>query len=131
MSLIDDVAKFHVEITKQPFPTTPVIPSQDFLLIRYKFQQEENDEFFDAAMEGDMVGVADGLADLIYVAIGTAHLMGIPLQKVWDAVQRANMKKQGGATKRNPNDAVKPPGWVAPNAEIAQILGVALENDNG
>ncbi len=125
--MIADVARFHQEVTRQESPATPTMVSPEFIHIRWKFAQEENDEFLEACHNGDMVKAADGLADLIYVAIGTAYLMGIPLEKVWDAVQRANMKKVGGATARNPNDAIKPPGWQPPDVEIATILLQSIE----
>ena len=125
--MIADVAQFHQDITRQDSPVNPTMVSPEFCLIRFKFLQEEADEFFDATAEGDMVGAADALADIIYVAIGTAYLMGIPLARVWDVVQQANMRKVGGATKRNPNDAIKPEGWVGPERDIAAILGKAIE----
>lgn len=126
-NMIADVARFHEDITREESPSSPTFVSPEFCLIRFKFLQEEVDEFFKACNEGNMVEAADGLADIIYVAIGTAYLMGIPLEKVWDAVQRANMKKVGGATARNPHDAVKPPGWQPPNVEIASILLAAIK----
>lgn len=126
--MLRDVAEFHENITREDSPLTPTMVSPEFCLIRYRFLIEEAEEFHEACTTGDMVGAADGLADIIYVAIGTAYLMGIPLDQVWDAVQRANMKKVGQATARNPHDAVKPVGWVPPNVEIAAIIGRALEN---
>ena len=35
----------------------------------------------------------DALIDLTYVAMGTAYMMGLPWQDLWDEVQRANMSK--------------------------------------
>jgi predicted HAD superfamily Cof-like phosphohydrolase len=125
--MIADVAKFHREITREEMPSTPTLVSPDLCLRRFRFLIEEAEEFYNAAVAGDIVGAADGLADVVYVALGTAYVMGLPFEKIWDAVQRANMKKISGPTKRSPNDAVKPPGWQAPEAEIAQIIGAALE----
>ena len=84
---------------------------------------EEIEEFVDAGIKGDMVGVADALADVIYVALGTAYQMGLPFQVIWDHVHRANMRKVRGATKRgNRIDARTPEGWVSPEAGIAAII---------
>jgi predicted HAD superfamily Cof-like phosphohydrolase len=65
--------------------------------------------------------VADGLADLIYVAIGTAVNFGIDLRPVWDAVHAANLAKvAGGVIRRADGKTMKPPGWKHP--DIAEIV---------
>ena len=96
---------------------------------RFRFMSEEIEEFVDAGIKGDMVGVADALADVIYVALGTAHQMGLPFQAIWDHVHRANMRKVKGETKRgNSIDARKPEGWVPPEAGIAAIILEAIND---
>jgi len=68
-------------------------------------------------------GVADALADLVYVALGTAYKMGLPFDSIWQAVQAANMRKVAGPTKRgNKVDACKPEGWVGPETAIARAI---------
>ena len=57
--------------------------------------------------------IADGLADLIYVAIGMARTLGIPLEEVWDEVHKTNMAKEGGPV-RGDGKILKPPGWKPP-----------------
>ncbi len=42
----------------------------------------------------DLPKIADALVDLVYVALGTAHMHALPWQKLWDDVQRANMSKE-------------------------------------
>ena len=124
---IQDVEQFHTEVLGMVLPVTPTLNNGDWLMGRFKHLVEEADEFIDAAAIGDMVGVADALADTIYVAIGTAVQCGIPLSAVWDAVHRCNMKRVKQRTERHERDAVKPEGWVGPETEIARILGIALE----
>lgn len=41
----------------------------------------------------DMVEIADGHADSIYVHVQAAMRFGVPLEAVWDAVQQANIAK--------------------------------------
>ena len=126
--MFDDVIKFHEEILKQPPSATPSLISHEFITERWRFMQEELDEFYQASFEGDIVEAADGLADIIYVALGTAYLMGLPMSKIWDAVQSANMRKVSGKTKRgNAFDAAKPSGWVGPSKDIAKAIGDCLE----
>lgn len=61
--------------------------------LRMRLMTEELGETARALTTGNMVEFADGLADLIYVAVGTAIAYGIPLDRVWDEVQRSNMAK--------------------------------------
>ena len=53
----------------------------------------EMTETLDALSNNDIVGFADGLADGIYVHVQAAMRCGIPLEKVWAAVQAANLSK--------------------------------------
>ena len=128
--LLQDVENFQRDVTGiEPSPV-PTLVSDEYCLARASFLAEEADEFLEASMAGDLVGVADALADIVYVAVGTALTMGIPLAAVWDLVQAANMKKIKGMTKRGiANDAVKPDGWVGPEAGIAALLARKLDGD--
>lgn len=122
-SMFDDVDEFHAKVIGLEKPTTLGLISDEFILERMRFLAEELDEYVKAGISGNMVDVADALADIVYVALGTAWQMGIPFQAVWDVVHAANMRKVRGTTKRgNKNDATKPPGWVAPEPAIAAIL---------
>lgn len=74
--------------------------------------------------EQDMAGQADALVDLVYVALGTAVMLGLPWDWLWDDVQRANMAKVRGMTKRgHAVDVTKPPGWQGPQTQ--RILDLA------
>jgi predicted HAD superfamily Cof-like phosphohydrolase len=104
---------------------------------RLTFLQEELTEFIEAHARGDLAGCADALADLIWVAYGTAHHMKLPLDAVWAEVRRANMDKrrwrEGDLVKaRNytENEIVKPSGWVAPNIERVLIIHRNLLRNN-
>lgn len=128
--LLKDVENFQRDITGIAPASPPTLVSEEYCLARYRFMVEEVDEFFEGCQEADLVKVADSLADTMYVVLGTALSMGIPLDKVWDAVHAANMKKVRGITKRGiANDAVKPPGWVGPEMAIAAILAREIDGD--
>lgn len=60
---------------------------------------EEVAETLAALGRRDRVEVADGLADVCYVAAGMAATYGIPLGDVWDEVQRSNMAKSSPCEK--------------------------------
>lgn len=120
-----DVAHFHHKFglreTQIAGVPGPVPIPQDLYEFRRGFLKEELDELQEAWECGDMAGLADALIDLVYVALGTAHLFGLPWQQLWDEVQRANMSKERGTaatSKRNSEyDVIKPEGWTPPNIE--------------
>lgn len=89
---------------------------------RIAFLQEELDELKQALETNDLSDQADALVDLVYVAKGTALMLGLPWEEMWDEVQRANMAKVRGQTKRgNKIDVTKPPGWEPPNHNVILI----------
>ena len=67
----------------------------------------------------DIVEIADALADIIYIACGTAVSYGIPLDKIWETVHNSNMAKlvDGKVLLRADGKIQKPEGWQPPNIE--------------
>lgn len=125
MSYFDDVAEFHHQVLGIE-STAPTWETPNSLDERYEFMREELEEFGEAVNAEDMVKAADALADLVYVALGTAHQMGLPFDEIWAAVHKANMQKMRGIGKRGMvYDAVKPPEWVGPEAEIYAAIYAA------
>ncbi|QDH84258.1 hypothetical protein Axy14_042 [Achromobacter phage vB_AxyS_19-32_Axy14] len=90
---------------------------------RISHLQEEQLELAQAYIAGDICEVADGLMDLIYIALGTLSEMHIDASRVFHAVHQANMAKVNGTVTKRPNagnhDAVKPEGWKAPDIHKA------------
>lgn len=124
-SNFDDVGAFH-EKFGLPVSGSGQVPrtiSDALLDFRQKFLQEELDEFVEASTISDDAKMFDALLDLVYVAMGTAHLLNYPWQAGWDEVQQANMAKvraarDGSDSKRGSSwDIVKPDGWTAPDLE--------------
>ena len=69
----------------------------------------------------DLVEVADGLADVLVVSLGTAVACGIDLSPVFTVVMKANFAKlTEGARFRADGKLEKPPGWKPP--DIAAVL---------
>lgn len=73
------------------------------------------------AEDHDLEKAGDALLDLTYVALGTGHFMGLPLDPMWDEVQRANMDKERAkgaddprSSRGNAHDCIKPVGWLGP-----------------
>ncbi len=124
-ALLGDVAAFH-RACDVPILAKPAFPDLARQKLRDDLLREEVNEFIDALQVGDIVDVADAIADCIYILIGTALEFGIPLDRVWAEVQRSNMAKvdpvTGKATKREDGKILKPEGWQAP--DIAGALGL-------
>ena len=97
----------------------PASPDSGVVDLRLKLIKEELAELEAAMAEGDLIGIADGLADLLYVVYGTAVSYGMDIRPIFDEVHRSNMAKVGGA-KREDGKVLKPDGWAAPN--LAPIL---------
>ena len=107
---------------------------------RIEFMLEELSEFADASgmvldaeFDGEQLGSsniadqADALIDLVYVAMGTAVMMGLPWQELWGDVHRANMCKVRGFTTRGHRvDLAKPDDWEPP--QTTKILSAAGYN---
>ena len=121
--LLDDVAAFHLACDV-PVVDKPTAPPRDRAGLRADLILEEAVETLNAIADRNIASIADGLADLIYVCVGTALEYGIPLDRVWDEVQRSNMSKVDSATgkvrKRADGKVLKPEGWTPP--DIAGVL---------
>jgi predicted HAD superfamily Cof-like phosphohydrolase len=118
----EDVKDFH-RAFGQRIGEEPEL-AQDFTErnLRCSLMDEEFNEYIEAENKHDLVGVADALADIIYIALGTAISYGIPLDKVFEEVHRSNMAKlvDGKVLRRADGKVQKPDGWKAP--DIAGIL---------
>lgn len=125
---VEDVRAFH-EACGVPCVQMPGFPSHERVLLRRNLVQEEYAEFQAAVGNRDMVDCADAIADLIYVLVGTALEFGIPLERVWREVHRANMAKvdpiTGLVRRRDDGKILKPEGWTAPNV-VKAVYGVEL-----
>ena len=125
MSNFQDVVDFHKKF-QLPLNQDPMLLDPPLMDYRLKFLTEEFTEIVKGYHERDIHQVADGLVDLVYVAMGTAAMMGLPWEDLWNEVQRANMSKvrtpSANHSKRgNAFDVIKPSGWKQP--DFTQWLG--------
>ncbi len=103
---------------------TGAIGDRDALL-RYKLIREENEEYLEAALRGDLVEVADALGDILYILCGTLLKHGLEhkIDEVFREIQRSNMSKLGADGRpiyREDGKVMKGPGYFKP--DIAAIL---------
>jgi len=88
-------------------------------------------------LKGDLVGVADGLADVLYVVIGTAVAYGIDIQEVFDEVHRSNLSKtvwdeeqqRYTIEKDEFGKGIKPPTYSPAALEPIVLRQIALGKD--
>jgi len=130
MKISDDMDKFHTALNI-PILDRPQIPPKDRQILRAKLIVEEViDELLPAmgvtfdkktgkavmSKEPDLIQIADGIIDSIYVLSGCAKEYGIPLEECWDEVQRSNMSKEGGPV-RHDGKILKPDSYSPPDLE--------------
>jgi len=89
-------------------------------LLRYKLMREENEEYLEAANNGDLVEVADALGDMLYILCGTIieHGMQHKIEAVFAEIQRSNMSKLGADGKpiyREDGKVLKGPNYFKPD----------------
>ena len=90
----------HVELFHDSFgiknnyqPTVEV--TKDEIKLRFNLMKEENEEYLEAALKGDIVEVADALGDQLYILCGTIlkHGLQFKIEEVFEEIQRSNMSK--------------------------------------
>lgn len=85
--------------------------------------KEEFEETTKAFYDKDLVEVADGLADMVWVIMGMCNSVGIDFDKVWKEVKSSNMSKfvDGKSIKNDAGKIMKPETYFKPN--IKKALG--------
>jgi len=73
--------------------TVPTLVSNEVKLLRKNLIMEELQELFLGMESEDLIEIADGAADLIYVIIGTCISYGIPIERCFREVHASNMTK--------------------------------------
>ena len=69
--------------------------SEADLALRHRLMAEENEEYLEAAQNGDIVEIADALGDQLYILCGTILKHGLQdkIVDVFQEIQRSNMSK--------------------------------------
>jgi predicted HAD superfamily Cof-like phosphohydrolase len=86
--------------------------------------REEFEELREGYENSDITEVADACGDLIWVILGLANSLGIPMHRVWHEVSASNMSKtvDGKVIKREDGKILKPDTYFPPN--INRALGI-------
>ncbi len=111
-----DLIEFERACGHELSASRPKITDERTKELRRLLINEEMDELDAAIVEENMTEIADGIADLCYVLLGTAVRLGIDLPKIWEAVHAANMAKFGPGSWRDETGKIrKPEGWKHPD----------------
>ena len=127
IDLFQDVKDFNTKFGVIPEKDHPHLLNEELFKLKAKHVQEELDEFIEAHNNNDIVGTADALIDIVYVALGAAFLMNIPFLDIWFEVHHRNMQKVRAIcsedSKRGSSyDIVKPGGWEPPAVEFCLFV---------
>jgi predicted HAD superfamily Cof-like phosphohydrolase len=111
---------------------TTQFPDRDVRKLRIELLREEWEEYLDGESNDDLVEIADALADIVYIAYGTAVSYGIPLDEIFDEVHSSNMSKLGDDGKpvyRDDGKVLKGPRYRPPNVQsILEKYGYPINN---
>ena len=120
-TMFEMVRDFHTAFG-QRVGTKPELPDHQERELRMRLMKEEFNEYNKAEDNNDLTNLAVELADIIYIACGTAVSYGIPLDDVFNAIHQANMNKlvDGKVIRREDGKIKKPDGWQP--ADIEGIL---------
>lgn len=120
MSLHDATQRF-MTLGGQPFRAN--MDDEVLRHMRVKILAEEYNEYVTAETAGDLVGIADGLADISVVAHGTMLTYFGPFvtNLIYHEVAVSNLSKVDGSlgpiVRREDGKLLKPPGWTPPDIE--------------
>lgn len=113
------VATFMRDVKGLDLPAKPTYPSPLVVKLCKALMTEELGELTTAMDNDNLVEVADGIADLIYVALYTANAYGLKMEPIFSEVQRSNMTKKGGPI-RSDGKQLKPETYSPP--DIASLV---------
>lgn len=97
---------------------TPQLLANEVMINRYNHMFEELSEFSQSNNMSDLHGCVDALVDLVYVALGTARMMGLSEQQWNECFKRvhdANMTKTYGKVEGHKFGVKKPDNFQPPN----------------
>ena len=116
-TMFEMVNEFH-HAYNVPAPKEATLGSREIQQLRYSLIREELEEYLAAVYSGDLIGIADALADLAYVVLGTAAAHGlVRFDEIFAEVHRSNMSKLGDDGKpilRDDGKVLKGPNFKLP-----------------
>jgi predicted HAD superfamily Cof-like phosphohydrolase len=117
--IIHQVERFHKAFHIENH-NVPTLLNDKEAELRYNLMKEENEEYLEAAKNGDMVEIADALGDQLYILCGTLLRHGLQdkIEEVFLEIQKSNMSKldaQGKPVFREDGKVLKSDLYFKPN----------------
>ena len=126
---LQDVEEFHkaFQLGINSIPIASL--DENTYMLRYNLMKEENEEYLQAAEQGDLVEIGDALGDMLYILCGTiiSHGFQDKIEAIFDEIQNSNMSKLGADGKpiyREDGKVLKGPNYFKPN-----LKKIILEED--
>ena len=92
---LEEVKRFH-KAFGLPVGNSPKNLDLKQFSLRIRLIAEEFSEYCKAVGENDIIAIADGLGDLLWVVFGTAVEHGLPMDRVFKDIAKSNMSKKDG-----------------------------------
>lgn len=122
MTQFDMVHEFH-RVYDCNISSEPKLPDREERSLRIGLLKEEYNEYIQAEKMGDLVEIADALADMLYIINGTCVSYGIPIDEIFNEVHASNMSKldqNGKVIRREDGKVLKGPNYFKP--KILEII---------
>lgn len=93
--IIDKVREFHNAFGIDNATKITADPQTTEYQLRHRLMKEENEEYLEAADEGDLKEVADACGDMLYILCGTILKHGLEdkIEDLFLEIHRSNMSK--------------------------------------
>lgn len=119
---IKSVATFHKAFGLNVSDSPTIDLKKEIIELRFKLMAEENEEYLEAAKNGDLIEVADALGDMLYILCGTIieHGLQHKIEAVFNEIHRSNMSKldeKGKPIYREDGKVMKGANYFKPNIE--------------
>ena len=114
-------------LARRNIPRVPTMPDADLkaeLAVRI---YEEVDEFIEAKTMREMI---DALIDILYVTLDACVQIGLRPSPFFEIIARNNLSKvwpDGWMQTNEKGKVIKPPTWIAPDAEIDAELARQMQ----
>ena len=116
---IEQVKEFH-ELFDAPMSHRPMLITEERTNLRFDLMREENDEYWEACANSNLVEVADALGDMLYifcVHYYRAWYLQDKITEVFNEIHRSNMSKieDGVVLRREDGKVLKGKNYFKPN----------------